>query len=261
MYRLSVQDAVKEFIRQDGKRMRVLNSVSVDFKPGRVTSLVGPSGCGKTTLLNSIAAVETLSSGTIDFIDESGSPVSHPHLGYVFQSPRLLPWKTVGANIALGLKGAGILKSDWNRRIDHYLDLVNLLDFRDQYPLSLSGGMRQRVGLARALAIEADFVLMDEPFASVDEITARNLREITRNLCEELERTVIFVTHNLAEAAFLSDEIVVLSKRPATISTIVHDTLPSPREWGSPAAYHLTRELEQLVMADDPLEERKETAA
>jgi ABC-type nitrate/sulfonate/bicarbonate transport system ATPase subunit len=249
MHQLSVTNAVKEFVREDGKRMRVLNDVSLSFPSAQVTSLVGPSGCGKTTLLNAIASVESLTSGSIEFSDENGERIARPHLGYVFQSPRLLPWKTVGANVALGLKGAGVPRSEWAGRVDRYLDLVNLLDFRDQYPLALSGGMRQRVGLARALAIEANIVLMDEPFASVDEITARNLRETTRALCEKLQRTVVFVTHNLSEAAFLSDMVVVLSGRPATIKAMVPDDLPGPREWGSPEVYHLTRELERLVMS------------
>jgi ABC-type nitrate/sulfonate/bicarbonate transport system ATPase subunit len=167
-------------------------------------------------------------------------------IGYVFQSPRLLPWKTIGDNIRLALKGAGVAQGQSEARVKQYLELVGLDEYINQFPLYLSGGQRQRVGLARALAIESDIVLMDEPFASVDELTARQLRQTTRRLCEQLHRTVLFVTHNLAEAAYMSDFIVTLSRRPATLDAYLTNPLPTPRHWG-PEIYGFAAELESKV--------------
>lgn len=157
-----------------------------------------------------------------------------------------MPWKTVGGNLRLALKGAAVAEAEWEDRVRHYLDLVDLGEYLNQFPLYLSGGQRQRVGLARALAIESDLVLMDEPFASVDELTARQLRQTTRRLCEQLHRTVLFVTHNLAEAAYMSDFVVTLTRRPASLDAYVANPLPTPRQWG-PEIYGFAAELETKV--------------
>jgi len=148
--------------------------------------------------------------------------------------------------LRLALKGAGVAESEWEKRVRHYLELVELEEYINQFPLYLSGGQRQRVGLARALAIESDLVLMDEPFASVDELTARQLRQTTRRLCEQLHRTVLFVTHNLAEAAYMSDYVVTLTRRPARLDAFVPNPLPTPRQWG-PEIYRFAAELETKV--------------
>ncbi|HME62470.1 MAG TPA: ATP-binding cassette domain-containing protein, partial [Candidatus Binatia bacterium] len=210
-----------------------------------VTVLIGPSGCGKSTLLNSIVGLEKLDRGELLFVSD-GDTRERPLIGYVFQSPRLLPWKTIGENIALALKGAGVARDAWGLQIEHYLKLVGLEEYINQYPLYLSGGQRQRVGLARALAVESDVVLMDEPFASVDELTARQLRETTRHLCEQLHRTVLFVTHNLAEAAYMSDFVVTLTRRPASLDEYVTNPLPTPRRWGA-EIYSFAAQLETKV--------------
>jgi ABC-type nitrate/sulfonate/bicarbonate transport system ATPase subunit len=165
----------------------------------------------------------------------------------------LLPWKTIGDNIGLALKGASVARDQWEKRIGHYLELVGLEEYINQYPLYLSGGQRQRVGLARALAIESDLVLMDEPFASVDELTARQLRQTTRRLCEQLHRTVLFVTHNLAEAAYMSDYVVTLTRRPASLDAYVTNPLLSPRQWG-PEIYGFAAELETKVTLKEEAE-------
>jgi NitT/TauT family transport system ATP-binding protein len=175
-----------------------------------------------------------------------GRPEERPLIGYVFQTPRLLPWKTIGENISLALKGAGVVRTQWEARVTHYLELVGLEEYINQFPLYLSGGQRQRVGLARALAIESDIVLMDEPFASVDELTARQLRQTTRRLCEQLHRTVLFVTHNLAEAAYMGDYVVTLTNRPARLDSYVTNPLPSPHQWGADI-YTFAAELETKV--------------
>ena len=245
MANLLVKDAEKWFRREDGQPVKILNRLTFEAREGSVTVVVGPSGCGKSTLLNSIVGLEKLDRGELLFV-KNGEQRRRPLIGYVFQSPRLLPWKTVGDNIRLALRGAGVPGSDWQQRVDRYLDMVGLGEYANQYPLYLSGGQRQRVGLARALAIESDLVLMDEPFASVDELTARQLRQTTRRLCEELHRTVLFVTHNLPEAAYMSDFVVTLTRRPASLQEYVANPLASPREWG-PEIYNFAAELESKV--------------
>ena len=209
--------------------------------------LVGPSGCGKSTLLNAIVGLERLDRGELTFAKDDVHLQRRPLIGYVFQGPRLLPWKTVGDNLRLALQGAGIARGEWQERVERYLDLVALREYADQFPLYLSGGQRQRIGLARALAIESDLVLMDEPFASVDELTARQLRHTTRRLCEQLHRTVLFVTHNLPEAAYMSDYIVTLTTRPARMAEYVRNPLPAPRNW-TPEIYQFAAELEAKVI-------------
>ena len=245
MAELVVQDIEKWFRREDGQPFKVIDRLSFQAKAGSVTVLIGPSGCGKSTLLNSIVGLERLDRGELKFVN-NGKSQERPLIGYVFQSPRLLPWKTIGDNLRLALKGAGVAESESEKRVLHYLEMVGLDEYINQFPLYLSGGQRQRVGLARALAIESDLVLMDEPFASVDELTARQLRQTTRRLCEQLHRTVLFVTHNLAEAAYMSDYVVTLTRRPARLDAYVTNPLPTPRQWG-PALYGFAAELETKV--------------
>jgi ABC-type nitrate/sulfonate/bicarbonate transport system ATPase subunit len=242
---LLVKAAEKWFRREDGQPFKVIDRLSFEAREGRVTVLIGPSGCGKSTLLNSVVGLEKLDGGDLLFV-AAGRSQPRPLIGYVFQSPRLLPWKTIGENIALALKGAGVARNESTARVRRYLQLVGLEEYVNQFPLYLSGGQRQRVGLARALAIESDIVLMDEPFASVDELTARKLRQTTRRLCEQLHRTVLFVTHNLAEAAFMSDYVATLTNRPARLDAYLANPLPSPRRWG-PEIYNFAAELETKV--------------
>jgi NitT/TauT family transport system ATP-binding protein len=242
---LVVRDAEKWFRREDGSPFKIIDRLSFAARAGCVTVLIGPSGCGKSTLLNSVVGLEKLDRGELQFLAD-GKNHERPLIGYVFQSPRLLPWKTIGENLALALKGAEVARERWTARIEQYLQLVGLEEYINQFPLYLSGGQRQRVGLARALAIESDVVLMDEPFASVDELTARQLRETTRRLCEQLHRTVLFVTHNLAEAAYMSDFVVTLTRRPAKLAEYVTNPLPTPRRWG-PEIYGFAAQLETKV--------------
>lgn len=252
MAELLVKDAEKWFLREDGRPFKVIDRLSFEAREGCVTVLIGPSGCGKSTLLNSIVGLERLDHGEMEFIS-AGHAQRRPLIGYVFQSPRLLPWKTVGENISLALKGAGVARAEWESRVRRYLKLVDLEEYTHQFPLYLSGGQRQRVGLARALAIESDLVLMDEPFASVDELTARQLRQTTRRLCEQLHRTVLFVTHNLPEAAYMSDFVVTLTQRPARLDAYVTNPLSTPRHWG-PEVYNFAAELENKVTLKEETE-------
>ena len=180
-----VENAVKYFSREDGSDMLVLDKVSFDTKEFGITCLLGPSGCGKSTLLNAISGLERLDQGKIEVIGNGNTAARGAALlGYVFQDARLLNWKSVEQNLIFALKGMGIPPPQWPERLNKYLSLVGLAEFRNQYPLYLSGGMRQRVGLARGLVIEPEVLLMDEPFSKLDQLTARRLREESlANLC------------------------------------------------------------------------------
>lgn len=222
-----VEKAVKYFPREDGSEMLVLDGVSFEAKEFGITCLLGPSGCGKSTLLNIITGLERLEQGRTEVVSnrrESGK--QEPRLGYVFQDPRLLNWKRVEDNLSFALKGMGITRQRWEERIQKYLSLVGLLEFRKQYPLYLSGGMRQRVGLARGLVIEPEVLLMDEPYSKLDHLTARKLREDTLEICARLKQTTLLVTHDVEEAAYMGDRIVIFSPRPARITDILDNPLP-----------------------------------
>lgn len=220
-----VDRAVKYFAREDGVDMLVLRNVSFDVKENGITCLLGPSGCGKSTLLNAISGLEALDEGRVEIVSNQTDENRHPGIGYVFQDPRLLNWKRVEGNLIFALKGMKVPQGEWEDRIRKYLDLVDLLEFRKQYPLYLSGGMRQRVGLARGLVIEPEVLLMDEPYSKVDQLTARKLREDTLSICTRLQQTAVLVTHDVEEAAYMGDRIVILSARPAHVLEIVDNPL------------------------------------
>ncbi|MBM4297879.1 MAG: ABC transporter ATP-binding protein [Deltaproteobacteria bacterium] len=227
-----VDNAVKYFPREDGSEMLVLDRVSFDTKEFGITCLLGPSGCGKSTLLNAISGLERLDQGRIEVVANNGAAKDHQaRLGYVFQDARLLSWKSVENNLAFALKGMGIPQTEWPERLNKYLDLVGLVEFRHQFPLYLSGGMRQRVGLARGLVIEPEVLLMDEPFSKLDQLTARRLREETLGICARLKQTTVMVTHDVEEAAYMGDRIVILCARPARIVEIFDNPLaPGQRD-------------------------------
>jgi NitT/TauT family transport system ATP-binding protein len=225
-----VENAVKYFPREDGTDMLVLDRLSFDTKEFGITCLLGPSGCGKSTLLNVISGLERLEQGRVEVVSNRGSSRAlAPRLGYVFQDPRLLNWKPVEGNLIFALKGMRIPPSEWPQRLEKYLALVGLLDFRRQYPLYLSGGMRQRVGLARGLVVEPEVLLMDEPFSKLDQLTARRLREEALQICARLKQTTVMVTHDVEEAAYMGDRIVILRARPARIVEIFDNPLPAGR--------------------------------
>ncbi len=241
MATVRVERAFKSFVREDGAEMRVLDGVTFEARDNGITCLLGPSGCGKSTLLNAIAGLEKLDAGKIEFQVSSlnfvGTEVfSNPHLkpetrnlklGYVFQDPRLLNWKRVEGNLTFAFRGMSVPRDEWKPRLEKYLGLVGLAEFRRQYPLFLSGGMRQRVGLARALAIEPEVLLMDEPFSKLDQLTARKLRRDTLNICARLNQTALLVTHDVEEAAYMGDRIVIFSARPARIVEVLDNPLPT----------------------------------
>ena len=207
-----------------------LSEVDLAVGRGDFVSLIGPSGCGKTTLLRVIADLEHATSGaiTVNGVSPHQARVDRSY-GYVFQAPVLYPWRTVERNITLPLEIMGIDRQERHRRAEHYLDLVNLKGFEKKHPWQLSGGMQQRVSIARALSFEPDLLLMDEPFGALDEITRDHLNEQLLKLWERTGKTVVFVTHSIPEAVFLSTRIVVMSPRPGRIIDIIESDLPGDR--------------------------------
>ena len=198
-----------------------LENVSLNVPTGRLTAILGPSGCGKTTLLKVIAGLIEPSTGTVRIRDkETIGP--GPDRALVFQDFALLPWATVLQNVAFGLRAQGVSKREREKTSLHYIKEVGLSGFEDKYPHQLSGGMRQRTGLARALTVNSEILLMDEPFSAVDEQMRRKLQEDLLKLLKIENKTVIFVTHSIEEAVYLADQVVILSGRPGSISEIVY---------------------------------------
>jgi NitT/TauT family transport system ATP-binding protein len=200
--------------------VRALGGISFDVPQGELTSIIGPSGCGKTTTLKIIAGLVPATAGRVEV---DGVPVTKPgpDRAFVFQDFALMPWATVLRNAAFGLELRGIPRKEREARAREYVAKVGLSGFEDTYPHQLSGGMRQRVGLARALAVDADILLMDEPFASVDEQIRRQFQEDLLRLLSEERKTVIFVTHSIEEAVYVSDQVVILTRGPSRVSKVV----------------------------------------
>jgi len=207
-----------------------LTDVNLDVKKGDFVSFIGPSGCGKTTFLRVIADLEKPTSGTILVNGMSPEQARHSRAyGYVFQAAALYPWRTIEKNIALPLEIMGYAKGERAARIASVLDLVNLSGFGKKYPWQLSGGMQQRASIARALAFDADLLLMDEPFGALDEIVRDHLNEQLLELWDRTNKTICFVTHSIPEAVYLSTKIVVMSPRPGRVTDIIDSPLPRER--------------------------------
>ena len=207
-----------------------LKDVSLDVKKGEFVSFIGPSGCGKTTLLRAIAALETPNSGVLSINGMSPENARKKRTyGYVFQAAGLYPWRNISKNVRLPLEIMGFDKNEMNARVKKVLELVDLSGFEKKYPWQLSGGMQQRVSIARALSFDADILLMDEPFGALDEIVRDYLNEQLLKLWHSTEKTICFVTHSIPEAVYLSTKIVVMSPRPGRIIDIINSDLPEYR--------------------------------
>lgn len=208
----------------------IFEALSLKAKPGEFIALLGPSGCGKTTLLNLLSGFLKPVSGSVAI---NGTPVApeHPAFGYVFQSPHLFPWLSVLENVRFGLRMSGKLSdTDQRTKALEYLSLVGLADVANEWPHRLSGGMQQRVSLARALVLEPRLLLMDEPFAALDAITRADMNEELLRLWARIGQTVLFITHDIEEAVFLADRVIVLGLSPNGIDSEVAIDLPRPRE-------------------------------
>lgn len=211
--------------------VHALSDIDLKINEGEFVSFIGPSGCGKTTLMRVIADLETPTNGHISVNGMTPSEARKKRAyGYVFQAPALYPWRTVQKNVMLPLEIMGLSKEEQLARAKKNLSLVNLEGFEKKFPWQLSGGMQQRVSIARALSVEPDLLLMDEPFGALDEITRDHLNEQLLRLWDQTGKTVIFVTHSIPESVFLSSKIVVMSPRPGKIIDIIDCNLPRDRK-------------------------------
>lgn len=217
------------FQTNDGP-VHALKDVNLDVEKGDFVSFIGPSGCGKTTFLRVMADLEQQTGGTITVNGVSPEEARRSRAyGYVFQAAGLYPWRTIGGNIRLPLEIMGYDKSDQDQRVKQVLELVELAGFEKKFPWQLSGGMQQRASIARALAFDADLLLMDEPFGALDEIVRDHLNEQLLHLWDTTHKTICFVTHSIPEAVYLSTKIVVMSPRPGRITDVIESTLPRER--------------------------------
>ena len=217
------------FETNDGP-VHALSGVDLTIEKGDFVSFIGPSGCGKTTLLRVIAALEHPTGGEITVNGMSPDDARQARAyGYVFQAAGLYPWRTIGANVRLPLEIMGYSKAEQSERVSRVLELVDLSGFEGKYPWQLSGGMQQRASIARALAFDADILLMDEPFGALDEIVRDRLNEELLALWARTEKTIGFVTHSIPEAVYLSTKIVVMSPRPGRITDVIESPLPKER--------------------------------
>lgn len=230
--RLHIDSLRKEFQGKDGSTL-VVDIVSLDVYDNEFLVLLGPGHCGKTVFLNIMAGLEKPTSGEI-FLDGEPLQGNDPRIGMVFQKWSLLPWKTVMENTEIGPKFRGVDKTTRRAKAQEYLNLVGLQGFENAYPSQLSGGMKQRVGIARAYTNDPEILIMDEPFGALDAQTRYAMEEEVIKIWQKEKRTVIFVTNNIEEAVYLGDRIVLFSERPARIKEIYKNDLPRPRDMISP---------------------------
>jgi len=256
---IRIENVSKRF-ETPGRQVIALKDIDLDIAPGEFVCLLGPSGCGKSTLLNAIAGFSPPTEGRITV---DGKPVGGPgpDRGMVFQEYALFPWMTVEANVGFGLEIKGTPKAARNERVAALLDMLGLADFADRFPKDLSGGMRQRVAIARVLAIDSPILLMDEPFGALDALTRRSLQDELIRIWAQFRKTVVFVTHSIEESIYLADRIVVMTYRPGTVKRDIHVTMPRPRDAAAPEFNALKREIGELVTAEQQRHEDAERTA
>jgi NitT/TauT family transport system ATP-binding protein len=245
-------DGIRKVYRKDETETVAIDRVDLTIKKGELVSIIGPSGCGKTTILRMVAGLLEPTEGRI-VIDGKESKEPGADRGVVFQDFALFPWRTVRRNVEFGLEVAGIPKEERHRRADEYIDLVGLSDFKNAKIYELSGGMKQRVGIARALVNHPDVILMDEPFGALDAQTRNLMQAQLVDILNKTEQTVIFITHSVDEALFLSDHIVMLSKRPSTVKEIIDLPWPRPRDRAAPEYTALRKRILEELEKDNVL--------
>jgi ABC-type nitrate/sulfonate/bicarbonate transport system ATPase subunit len=247
---LTIEQVSKTFLDPNSREVEALASISLTIKPGEFVSLVGASGCGKSTLLRLIAGLDAPDSGVIRL---DGEPIREPSYlrGLVFQDPTLFPWLTVRRNVAVGLKARGVPKEQ-QKEVDHYIRLVGLEGFADAYPHQLSGGMAQRAALARALVNHPKVLLLDEPLGALDAFTRMQMQDEILRVWQDRGTTMLFVTHDIDEAIYLSDRIIIMSPRPGEIKEILDVPLGRPRSRNQADFFRLrSRILEILLFAKE----------
>ncbi|OPY37905.1 MAG: Trehalose/maltose import ATP-binding protein MalK [Methanoregula sp. PtaU1.Bin051] len=229
MGRLEIVNLSQSFPRDDGSRLQVLENLNLVVQDKEFVCILGSSGCGKTTLLRLIAGLDTAESGAI-LLDGEEMKGTNAKVGMVFQEYSLFPWRTVLDNVAFGLEMQGAGREERYRIAEQYLELVGLTQFAKSYPSELSGGMRQRVAVARALALDPVVLLMDEPFGALDAQTRNMLQHELLGIWEKTKKTIVFITHSVDEAVFLADRIIVLTPRPGKVCETISLELPRPRD-------------------------------
>jgi NitT/TauT family transport system ATP-binding protein len=248
---------VKKVFGANGSGVLALDGIDLDVSRGELVCFLGPSGCGKSTLLNAVAGFSLPTTGEIvaagRLVTEPG-----PDRGMVFQEYALFPWMTVRSNVAFGLEMRREPKQRIRETVDALLHKLRLTEFADRFPKDLSGGMRQRVAIARILALDSPILLMDEPFGALDALTRRNLQDELLRIWTELKKTILFVTHGIEESIYLADRIVVMTYRPGRVKTIVPVTLERPRDVSSPQFNDLKRNLSRMVMEEQERREQDE---
>jgi ABC-type nitrate/sulfonate/bicarbonate transport system ATPase subunit len=243
--KIEIRHLQKVFDQNIGSPLTVIEDLNLQVGEGEFVCLLGPSGCGKSTLLNMIGNVDTPTKGEIringELLRQGGKPA---RIGFVFQSPRLIPWKTAWSNVRFSLESDGsIPRAEWDGRVEKALDLVGVAGFKDAFPSQLSGGMQTRVAIARALAIGPEIILMDEPFSSLDEITGRRMRGELLAIWERVRPTVVFITHDMLEAVFLAEQVVLLTPRPMRVYATFPIEVPRPRSYVDEALFQVQREV------------------
>ena len=244
-----VIDNVQKVFKAKDREVVALRDINLEIRKGEFVCLLGPSGCGKSTLLNAVAGFAPPTGGQIT-VDGRVITEPGPDRGMVFQEYALFPWMTVAQNVAFGLEIQKKSKVEIERTVHDLLGLLNLKDFRDRFPKDLSGGMRQRVAIARILALDSPIMLMDEPFGALDALTRRNLQDEVLRIWSTLGKTILFVTHSIEESIYLADRIVVMTYRPGTVKRDQIVEIERPRDPASPEFNELKRELGRLVMEE-----------
>jgi NitT/TauT family transport system ATP-binding protein len=243
---VEISNLRRTFTRDDGGIVEAIGGVSLTIGHDEFVSFVGPSGCGKTTLLRIIAGLDQADSGAI-LVDGKQISGTSPMVGMVFQEYSLFPWRNVLDNVAFGPEMRGISKEERHDIARRYVSLVGLDQFERSYPYELSGGMRQRVAIARALANDPDLLLMDEPFGALDAQTRNKMQSELLSIWEQSKKTILFVTHSVDEAVYLSDRIVVMSARPGKIRSIIQVPISRPRNRTDPEFARLRRDVLALI--------------
>ncbi|MCM1180394.1 MAG: ABC transporter ATP-binding protein [Clostridium sp.] len=226
---IKIKDVTKYYQGEDGEPTKALDNINLEIKDGEFVCIVGPSGCGKSTLLEIVAGLLEHTSGEVLLDDEPVNGTSRD-IGVVFQDPSLFPWRTIRKNIAFGMGISKVPKEEQEQRLAHYIELMGLKGFENKYPAQLSGGMKQRAGIARALAMNPKVILMDEPFSAVDHLTRCTLQEELIRIRQEEKKTVLFVTHDINEAVYLADRVILLSPRPSIVQGEYIIKTPYPRK-------------------------------
>lgn len=221
--RIVVENVDKKFVDNNKREVTALENINFTINEEEIVVLVGPSGCGKSTLLNIVGGLLSPTKGQVYFEGTNGR---EPNLGIVFQEIALFPWRTVFQNVIFGLEERGVPKKEREEKGKHYIDMVGLTGFENAFPKQLSGGMKQRAGIARALSIEPDLLLMDEPFSALDAQTRTIMQEELLTIWNRTRLSTLYVTHNIQEAVYLGDRVIVLSRHPGKIKSIINIDLP-----------------------------------